>query len=150
MPLFADAFLEALRYEQWLRFSFLKDSPGAEGAVLAVPEDAARLSRCEQPHLVEILEELQGREISMERSREAIFRLLKKRFGLTEEALGEAAAALANDVDFSRQIDFFQGWVQELADGEGQGECLNVAPSFREWEEAFQSWLQKGAGQNGT
>ncbi len=147
MPLFADAFLEALRYEQWLRFSFLEEAPGG-AAILAVPEEAARISRREEAPLARILEELQGREISMERSREAIFRLLEHRFNLTQKALREAAAALAKDADFRRQIDLFQGWVQEIVNAETREEKPDEAPSFRKWEESFQAWLKKGSGQS--
>ena len=77
---FSERFLEALHYEQWLRFYFLEDAPASEAgetaAAITVPEAAAARSRREEPQLSGILEGLRGREVSMERSRSVIFHYL--------------------------------------------------------------------------
>ena len=70
-PSFADLFLEAMRYEHWLRFYFLEDVEGPENgspmqaspereiavesmdALLAVPADVAARSRGEEPELAD-------------------------------------------------------------------------------------------------
>ena len=172
---FADLFLEAMHYEHWLRFYFLEDaeeashddapmqsSPEKElrmeelNAILVVPAEAAVRSREEEPALADILEALQGQVISMEHSRDVIFDWLGERTGIrpgTEE-FEKRMNALAGDQSFRRSLDFFHGWVQELANNEIdlQGNALPPGaprderiPSFAEWNKAFQFWfsLQK-------
>ena len=170
---FAELFLKAMRYEHWLRFYFLEDadsqddspmqsSPERElsvedlDAVLSVPENFVSRSRIEEPELAEILEKLQGRNVSMERSRDVILHWLGEKTGIRpgsaefEERLNE----LSSDQDFRRALDFFHGWVQELANNEIdlKGNALppdaprdETVPSFAEWDKAFQFWfgLQK-------
>lgn len=168
---FADLFLEAMHYEHWLRFYFLEDaeksdagdapmqaSPERElsmeemNAILVVPAEAAARSREEEPALAEILEALQGQIVSMEHSRDIIFDWLGERTGIrpgTAE-FERRMNALAGDEGFRRSLDFFHGWVQELANNEIdlQGNALppgaprdESIPSFAEWNRAFQFWL---------
>lgn len=129
---FSERFLEALHYEQWLRFYFLEDAPASEAgetaAAITVPEAAAARSRREEPQLSGILEGLRGREVSMERSRSVIFHYLAAAADMAHDGteLTQAVAKLAEDADFRRSIDLFQSWVQELADGETS---VNVPPA---------------------
>lgn len=170
---FADLFLKAMRYEHWLRFYFLEDdgepddapmqsSPEREltveslDALLIVPAEAAARSRDEEPELAEMLDVLQGQNVSMERSRDVIFNWLGEKTGIRpgsvefEERLNE----LSSNQDFRRTLDFFHGWVQELANNELdlKGNALppgaprdETIPSFAEWDRAFLFWfsLQK-------
>ena len=171
MDAFADLFLEAMHYEHWLRFYFLEDaeeaghadapmqsSPERElqmeemNAILVVPAEAAARSREEEPALAEILEALQGQIISMEHSRDVIFDWLGERTGIRPGTAEFDArlGALAGDETFRRRLDFFHGWVQELANNEIdlQGNALPPGapqderiPSFAEWNRAFQFWF---------
>ena len=152
MSPFADLFLEAMRYEQWLRFYFLEDAPqaGSLAAVIVLPEDALARTRREEPQFAELREGLLGQEVAMERSRDLMFRYLGGRTGMEpgSAAFAEALAALGSDAAFRRRLDLFQGWVQELADGDTEigsagdgGE--NAAPSFRAWEAAFRAWAEQ-------
>lgn len=173
---FADLFLEAMRYEHWLRFYFLEDvedspmqaSPERElsvesmDALLAVPADVAARSREEEPELAEILDALEGQLVSIERSRDVIFDWLGEKTGVrpgTEE-FENKMNALAGDAEFRRSLDFFHGWVQELANNEIdlQGNALPPGaprderiPSFAEWSRAFRFWfgMQKPFELNG-
>ncbi len=179
-PSFADLFLEAMRYEHWLRFYFLEDVEGPENgspmqaspereiavesmdALLAVPADVAARSREEEPELAEILDAMEGQLISMERSRDVIFDWLGEKTGIRPGTAEFEARmnALAGDADFRRSLDFFHGWVQELANNEIdlQGNALppgaqpdDTVPSFAEWNRAFQFWfgMQKPFELNG-
>ena len=170
---FADMFLEAMRYEHWLRFYFLADaevpmqaSADSElavesmDAVIAVPADIAARSRTEEPRFVSILDALQGQIVSMERSRDAVFHWLGEQAGvLPGTAEFEACmAALSGDMEFRRKMDGFHGWVQELANNaiDLKGNALPPGapsderiPDFTEWDKAFQFWfsLQKPLGE---
>ena len=153
MSTFADHFLEAMRYEQWLRFYFLEDAPqtGSLAAVIVLPEDALARTRREEPQFAELREGLLGQEVAMERSRDLMFRYLGGRTGLVpgSAAFAEAMTSLGDDVAFRRRLDLFQGWVQELADGDTEipgsagDDGQNAAPSFRAWEAAFRAWAEQ-------
>lgn len=171
---FATIFLEAMRYEHWLRFYFADDAPadaggqnlapsddeGAQDAVIAVPEDFSAVSRNEDPELVEILDALQGQLITMERSRDAVFACLGHRTGMApgSESFNAQLTTLSADMAFRRELDWFHGWVQELANNEIdlKGNALppgaprdEHTPSFAEWDAAFRFWysLQKPLGE---
>lgn len=168
---FADLFLEAMRYEHWLRFYFLEDAEEADNndspmqataereltvestdALLVVPADIAARSREEEPALAEILDAMQGQIISMERSRDVIFDWLGEKTGVIPGSSDFEACmnALTGNADFRRRLDGFHGWVQELANNEID---LNAnalppgaprdetIPSFREWNKAFLYWF---------
>ena len=80
---FAEIFLEAMRYEHWLRFYFADDPEGvqdedSQDAVIRVPAGFAERSRAEEPELVEMLDALQEKLISMETSRDAVFACLAR------------------------------------------------------------------------
>lgn len=146
--------LHALRYEHWLRFHFMDDpeSPETEEgmeAVLHVPDDWLELERQEEPELFPILEELQGNVLSMERSRDAVFRHVAGCLGkhAADSDFEAEMFELVSDPDFRRGLDLFHGWVQELADGEEQVAAVHPSgiPLFSEWERAFRAWAARQA-----
>jgi hypothetical protein len=166
---FAEIFLEAMRYEHWLRFYFADDAPLPEGvqeaeegqdAVIAVPAAFAEQAHTQDTELAEILDALQGQIITMERSRDAVFACLGRRSGMApgSASFNEQLAALSADMDFRRELDWFHGWVQELANNEIdlKGNALppgaprdDRIPSFAEWDAAFKFCysLQKPLGE---
>lgn len=156
-PALSDALLEAIRYEHWLRFYFLDlpeesdENAGADNltAVLRVPPSAFEASRRAEPHLFSLLEELQGRDISLNGARDAVFRHVALAAGAdpADPAFGERLFQLVGDPDFRRGLDAFHGWVQELANGETRKaeEDEEGAPSFAAWEEAFRTWESEKA-----
>ena len=166
---FATLFLETMRYEHWLRFYFLDDAGSGGGPmqasaekelsadeVLCIPDDIAERSRAEEPQFATLLDTLRGKNVSMERSRDAVFDCLGQLTGLRpgSSEFEKQLTALSGDESFRRQLDGFHGWVQELANNELdlQGNALppdaprdERIPSFTEWNRAFRFWfsLQK-------
>ena len=162
---FAEIFLEAMRYEHWLRFYFADDPEGvqdedSQDAVIRVPAEFMERSRSEDAELVDILDALQEKLITMEASRDAVFANLGRRSGFApgSEAFDEQLVALSADMDFRRSLDWFNAWVQEIANNEIdlQGNALppgaprdeRIVP-FAEWQAAFNFWysLQKPLGE---
>lgn len=159
-PTLSDALLEAIRYEHWLRFYFLDVPEGRNDerdgkaalppAALRVSASAFEASRRAEPHLFPLLEELQGQNISLEGSRDAVFRHAALATGAdpADPAFADHLFHLVSDPDFRRGLDAFHGWVQELAHGEAQP-CAGAeegtreeesVPSFAAWEAAFRAW----------
>ncbi|MBQ5727600.1 MAG: hypothetical protein IIV56_01570, partial [Mailhella sp.] len=67
---FSEIFLEAMRYEHWLRFYFADDPEGvqdedSQDAVIRVPAESVERSRAEEADLVDILDALQEKLITM-------------------------------------------------------------------------------------
>ena len=161
---FAEIFLEAMRYEHWLRFYFADDPEGvqdedSQDAVIRVPAEFIERSRAEDPELVEMLDALQEKLISMEASRDAVFANLGRRTGFEpgSDAFNEKLVTLSADMGFRRELDWFNAWVQELANNEidlkgnalppGSPRDERIVP-FAEWDAAFKFWysLQKPLG----
>ena len=158
---FAEIFLEAMRYEHWLRFYFADDPKGmqdeeSQDAVIRVPAGFAERSRLEYAELVEILDARQEQLITMEGARDAVFACLGHRTGVEpgSDAFNEKLVSLSADMGFRRELDWFNAWVQELANNEIdlKGNALppdaprdERIPSFAEWDAAFKFWysLQK-------
>ena len=162
---FSEIFLEAMRYEHWLRFYFADDPEGvqdedSQDAVIRVPADSIERSRTEEADLVDMLDALQEKLITMEASRDAVFANLGRRSGLEpgSDAFNEQLVSLSADMGFRRELDWFNAWVQELANNEidikgnalppGAARDESIVP-FREWEAAFKFWysLQKPLGE---
>ena len=162
MTEFALDFLKAMRYEHWLRFYFAgdpeagDDAPdGAEDesmdAVFSVPDGMRAVSAAQEPELFPILESIDGMDVSMEASRDAIFAWLGKRHDMEpgSSSFEQAMSSLAADQEFMKDLDMFHGWVQNLADGviDLKGNALppsaqpdeHVVP-FGEWEKSFRFW----------
>lgn len=97
-----------------------------------------------EPHLFSLLEELQGRDISLNGARDAVFRHVALIAGAdpADPAFGERLFQLVSDPDFRRGLDAFHAWVQDLANGETRMREENEegAPSFAAWEAAFRTW----------
>ena len=162
---FAEIFLEAMRYEHWLRFYFADDPEGVQDedsrdAVIRVPAEFMERSCTEDAELVDILDALQEKLITMEASRDAVFANLGRRSGVApgSEAFDEQLVSLSADMDFRRALDWFNAWVQELANNEidlkgnalppGSSRDERIVP-FAEWQAAFKFWysLQKPLGE---
>ena len=161
-PALPDALLEAIRYEHWLRFYFLDvpeesdENTGIDNltAVLRVPASACEASRRAEPHLFSLLEELQGRDISLNGARDAVFRHVALIAGAdpADPAFGERLFQLVSDPDFRRGLDAFHAWVQDLANGETRMREENEegAPPFAAWEAAVRTWEAEKAVRHGT
>lgn len=157
--------LRALHYEHWLRFHFLDDPEQPEAAEdsrgdacpdaeLRVPDEWVEISRREEPELFPVLESLRGRSLSMEDSRDAVFRHAARVMGrdAADPAFGAELFELVRDPQFRRGLDAFHGWVQELADGEQSVAASHPSgvPFFQEWERSFRAWAARQAIQRVT
>ena len=138
----ASLLLAGLRYEQWLRFCFMEDD-GEDGAKITVPAEAAARSRREEPEMALLLDMLDGKDVSLEHSRSALYAWLEAQAGKGGAGAAGALAEISSDDACRREMDLYSGWIQALADG---GAAMpgreNEAPSFREWESAFAAWKE--------
>lgn len=158
----ADILLEAIRYEHWLRFYFLDvdDAPAPDNtpdntpdsagpgdfppAFLRVPEAWAARTRRDEPRFAALLDAVDGREISLEASRDSVYCHVAAAVGHNpaDPAWGEALFQLVGDPDFRRGLDAFHTWVQMLAEGEltVPGQTEDDAAPFGAWQDAFRHW----------
>ncbi len=145
---FAEIFFRGARYEQWMRFHFMRDVPGKDDAALiSVPHEAAERSLREEPEFAMLLTALDGSEISLERTRDAIAAWACSRLGIAGggKELAERMRRLAGDREFLRLMDMHNGWIQELANADVAQQSSNEslqAPSFSAWSSAFSRWLE--------
>ncbi len=144
---FAKTFFNGMRYEQWLRFHYMADMPGRDdAAMIAVPPKDAERSLREDPVFSALLKALDGREVSLERTRDVLSAWTAGTCGMAGDSkeLAERMRRLAEDKEFLRLMDMHNGWIQELADRDAE-DPENAegrpAPSFGAWTEAFYRWL---------
>lgn len=156
------ALLESIRYEHWLRFYFMAGTDDVEEikaespdnwdltAKLEVPAAHAEASRLAEPYLYPLLQVLQGGEVSLESSRDAVFRHAACVAGenFDDPGFGAVLFQLVSNPDFRRGLDAFHGWVQELANGDvtpnfGPSCGANCIPTFAQWQAAFKEWEQQ-------
>ncbi len=142
MDAFTTLFLHGLRYEQWLRFFFMEDD-GEDGARISVSGEAVQRSLSEEPEMKPMLDMLNGREVSLENSRNALFAWLKMQTAASGDGFDVNMGKISADAVCKRQMDLFSGWVQALADGDAALPCGENIPSFSEWNSAFAAWLER-------
>jgi hypothetical protein len=122
--------LEVVMFENWLRFYFLSEKEGGALA-LAVPEQGLMRIRERHPQLVPLAEELNGKEVSFELSREAVCAFVAARFD------GKAAPVnvVLDGADFQLELRLFNTWVQ------GHEEQLDKSfLDFSAWTRLFEQW----------
>ncbi len=139
MEKFADLFLQGLSYEQWLRFYFMEDGDG-DDARISVPEGSSALSRREEPEMSGMLDALDGADVSMENSRNALYAWLMRQTGTSGEEFASCIGEVSRDGRCRRSMDLLSGWAQALADGDAAVPGAETAPSFRQWSSAFKAW----------
>lgn len=155
MDSFARLFLDAARYEQWLRFYFMQEKENdSDVFLISVDPAAACRSRKEEPRFSPLLEALDGKVISLEHSRSVLFSWMGEQTGLDPESkeFAKRMGLLSSDAEFRHHMDMFSGWVQKLADGEtsvktGRSESEDSVPSsapgFSEWTSSFFQWMEE-------
>ena len=150
--------MDAIRFEQWLRFYFMEDENGSmqddcganeassfldlenesEKTMLRIPADVLLRIADKMPDLAALAQALDGSVISAESSRSSIFAFLKKRFGLGDADFGACILQVIEDPDFRRALDAFHGYVQYLANNEKD----DGVPFFDEWMTRFDAWAK--------
>ena len=145
---FAEMFFRGVRYEQWMRFHFIQDVPGKEDeALISLPPAVAERSLREEPEFAELLNMLDGRQVSLERTRDALASWTCSRLGITVDGkkLAGYMLQLTEDREFLHLMEMHNGWIQELADRESASPERRKSPetpSFSVWSAAFYRWLE--------
>jgi hypothetical protein len=125
--------LEAVMFENWLRFYFI-DGKEEGSLVVSVPEQGMARIREQYPHLAPLALELNGRAISFELSRRAVCSFILTR--LDGRAFPRDTADLVlNSEDFQLEMQLFGSWAQ------GHEEQLDARfVDFAAWKRLFAEW----------
>jgi len=130
-PQAARQILEVVMFENWLRFYFLSEPEGG-GLALAVPEQSLARIREQHPKLLPLAEELNGREISFERSREAVCTFVAARL---DGGLHSPVHEVLDSAAFGLEMRLFNTWVQ------GHETQLDANfLDFSTWKRLFAEW----------
>ena len=121
--------LEVVMFENWLRFYFLSE-PESGGLALAVPDQSLARIREQHPQLTPLAEDLNGKEISFERSRQAVCTFVAAR--LDE---GAAVPEVLDSAAFGLEMRLFNTWVQGH---EAQLDANFL--DFSTWKRLFAEW----------
>ena len=125
--------LELVMFENWLRFYFISELE--EGSLaLAVPEQGLTRIREQYPQFMPLVEDLSGKEISFELSRQAVCTFVATQ--LDGKAMPVNMADLVLDsASFQVEMQLFNSWVQ------GHEEQLDKNfLDFSAWKRLFAQW----------
>jgi len=133
----AQRILELVMFENWLRFYFISE-PAAGGLALAVPEQGIVRLREQYPQFMPLVEELNGKEISFERSRQAVCAFVATQLEGKIIASNTAGSVL-DSTGFQLEMHLFNSWVQ------GHEEQLDRKfLDFSAWKRLFAEWRNSG------
>ncbi len=140
---FAKKLLEALCFEQYLRFFFLDIPDDADydtPSILQVPEEVVEEIRTDNNKLMPLLDALQGKAITFEKSRAAVIRETAYLMDLdpTDSSYKEMVEKLSSSEFFQDELLEFHSWVQEM--DETQDYTLRIP--FTQWLQAYRSWRE--------
>jgi hypothetical protein len=129
--------LELVMFENWLRFYFVSEQEGGS-LTLAVPEQGITRIREQYPRFMPLVEELNGKEISFELSRQAVCTFVVTQ--LDGKAIPVNMADLVLDsAGFQLEMHLFNSWVQ------GHEEQLDtIFLDFSAWKRLFAEWRDSG------
>lgn len=143
--LFAQAvqhILEAVMFENWLRFYFITEKPGdeeKEKLFIAVPEQGMRRISELHTQLLPLAESLNGKEIDFETSRSAICTYVVTEVDGKRIPRNMADMVFASDT-FQMETQLFNTWVQAHETQLDQGFL-----DFSAWKKMFAEWRQSDA-----
>ena len=133
--------LEAVMFENWLRFYFISEKPdapmgkdGQPALFIAVPTKA--LERISElfPRLLPMAEEMNGQEVSFEASRRAVCNFVLSH--LDGQAIARDSAAMIFDsATFQVQMQLFNTWVQMHEE-----QLDRNFVDFGGWQKLFGEW----------
>ena len=129
--------LEAVMFENWLRFYFITEKPdapaGPDGEAplfLAVPEKGMERIKELYPHLLPLAEDMNGREVDFETSRRAVCTFVLD--NLDGKSLPkDMTSTIFESATFQVQMQLFNAWVQMHESQLDQGflEFASFSPS---------------------
>jgi hypothetical protein len=129
--------LEVVMFENWLRFYFISE-PEEGNLALAVPEQGLTRIREQHPQLMPLVEELNGKEISFELSRQAVCTFVATQLDGKDMPVNMADLVLDSS-SFQLEMHLFNNWVQ------GHEEQLDVNfLDFATWKRLFAEWRNSG------
>ena len=125
--------LEVIMFENWLRFYFISEAEGGS-LTLAVSEQGVMRIREQYPRFMPLLEELNGKEISFELSRQAVCAFVATQLDGKTLPVNMADSVL-DSAGFQLEMQLFNSWVQ------GHEEQLDAFfLTFLEWKRLFAEW----------
>ena len=129
--------LEVVMFENWLRFYFISETEGGVLA-LAVPEQGVARIREQYPLFLPLVEDLNGKEISFERSRQAVCTFVATQLDGKTLPVNTADSVL-DSAGFQLEMQLFNNWVQ------GHEEQLDATfLTFSAWKRLFAEWRNSG------
>ena len=125
--------LEVIMFENWLRFYFISEPEGG-GLAIAVPEQGLARIREKYPRFMPLVEDLNGREISFELSRQAVCTFVATQYDGKDMPVNMADVVL-DSAGFQLEMQLFNNWVQ------GHEEQLDKNfLDFSTWQRLFAEW----------
>ncbi|MDR3361427.1 MAG: hypothetical protein LBO64_01025 [Desulfovibrio sp.] len=135
--------LEAVMFENWLRFYFIAEKSGAqadgdgrESLVLAVPDKGMERIKEKYPHLLPLAEAMNGQDLDFEASRKAVCLFVIERLDGTVMPR-DSAAGIFESATFQSRMQLFNIWVQTHEDA-----LDRTFLDFAAWRGLFAEWLK--------
>lgn len=137
------AVLEAVMFENWLRFYFISEKPdapagrdGQPALYMAVPvKGLERISEL-YPHLLPMAEEMNGKEVDFEASRRAVCNFVLEHVD-GHNMPRDTAAMIFESATFQIQMQLFNTWVQMHED-----QLDKSFLDFGAWRKLFAEWRE--------
>ena len=126
--------LEVIIFENWLRFYFISSREQDEKLCLAVPEKGVERIRELHAHLVPLLEDVNGKEISFELSRRAVCSFVVTQLDGQSIPRNMADLVFESSV-FQLEMQLFNNWVQ-VHEEQLDKDFLD----FAAWKKIFAEW----------
>ena len=135
--------LEAVMFENWLRFYFITEIPGAPPTAdgrtplfVAVPDKGMDRIKEDYTHLLSIAEDMNGKEIDFETSRRTVCTFVLEHLDGKVMSRNMAAVILGSAI-FQAQMQLFNIWVQMY-----ESRLDETFLEFGEWRNLFAQWRQ--------
>ena len=127
--------LQAVMFENWLRFYFINDENGEDNLSLKIPQKS--LEKIEQlyPRLYPMAKDLNNKTITFESSRQAILNHIHAHVEGSDIPAGEAARILSS-ASFQCRLQLFHTWTQ-LHEPQLDAGFME----FGAWQNLFSQWL---------
>ena len=140
------AVLEAVMFENWLRFYFISEKPdapagrdGQPALYMAVPvKGLERISEL-YPHLLPMAEEMNGKEVDFEASRRAVCNFVLEHVD-GHNMPRDTAAMIFESATFQVQMQLFNAWVQMH-----EAQLDRNFVDFGGWQKLFDEWRSSPA-----
>lgn len=135
--------LEAVMFENWLRFYFITekteapaDENGEKPLLLNVPDKGMERIKELYPHLLPLAEAMNGKEVDFETSRRAVCTFVLEHLdGATLPR--DAAAGIFESAAFQIQMQLFNAWVQMH-----ENQLDQSFLEFGAWRKLFAQWRE--------